>query len=103
MLTGHKDGKVLVWRMFGYAGLLENLKDEVVSISHCFEGIAVATARGFIHLWDTTLSQKQRTIELSKLPGGIKVTSMQVVGMDFNQKRLLVLTLMGDVLEFKMN
>ena len=45
-LTGHQDGKVLLWRSDQYIGVLADYRDEVVAMSRCFEGVAIATMRG---------------------------------------------------------
>ena len=67
-LTGHKDGKVLLWRSDQYIGVLADYKDEVVVMAQCFEGIAIATMRGFIHIWDVYLSKCMKSIDLSSFP-----------------------------------
>ena len=45
-LTGHQDGKVLLWRSDQYIGVLADYRDEVTAMSRCFEGVAIATMRG---------------------------------------------------------
>ena len=67
-ITGHKDGKVRLWSSEGYIGTLTDYRDEVVAMTKCFQGIAICTWRGFIHLWDSQLTQCTKTIELSNLP-----------------------------------
>ena len=96
-LTGHRDGKVLIWRSDHYIGMLADYRDEITAMSPCFEGIAIGTARGFIHIWDSYLSRSTKTIELSSLP--FKVLSFAIISLDFNQRRLLVLTTAGDAVE----
>ena len=51
-LTGHKNGRVLMWRSDDYVGLLVDYKDEVTCMSQCFEGIVFCTWRGNMHIWD---------------------------------------------------
>ena len=53
--------------------------------------------RGIIYIWDNYLLKCMKTIELSALP--FKILSYNIVNLDANQKRLLVLTVAGDVLE----
>jgi hypothetical protein len=51
-LTGHKDGRVLIWRSDAYIGILSNYKDEITCMTKCYEGLAICTWRGKIYLWD---------------------------------------------------
>ena len=99
-LTGHKDGKVLIWRSDMFIGVLADYKDEVTCMTKCFEGIAIATSRGFIHVWDNYLMKVLKVIELASLP--FKILSYSICGIDYNQKRLLVLTLGGDAIEIEL-
>jgi len=96
-LTGHKDGHVLIWKLYQYVGVLHNYKDEVTAISKCFEGVAIGTARGYIYIWDNYLLKCAKTVELSSLP--FKILSFAIVSIDFNQKKLLVCSVAGDVVE----
>jgi hypothetical protein len=95
-LTGHKDGKVHLWRSDAYIGMLTDYKDEVTCMTRCFEGIAICTWRGIINLWDSKLSVCTKSIELSQLP--FQLLSYNIQGIDYCQNRLLVLTLEGDVI-----
>lgn len=70
-------------------------------MSRCFEGVAIATIRGFIHVWDVYLSQCMKSIELSSFP--FKLLSFHVVSMDYNKKRLLVCTIAGDAVEITLD
>ena len=67
-LTGHQDGKVHIWRSDAYIGMLTDYKDEVTCMTRCFEGVAICTWRGFVHLWDQNLQICTKSIELSQLP-----------------------------------
>ena len=100
-LTGHKDGKVLLWRSDQYIGVLADYHDEVTAMCKCFEGVAIGTTRGFIHIWDSYLSKCMKSIELSSLP--FKVLSYSIVSLDYNQKRLLVCTMAGDGIELTLD
>ena len=97
ILTGHKDGSVLIWKLYQYIGILANYKDEITCITKCYDGVAIATLRGMIYLWDNYLLKCTKIIELSSLP--FKIISYSIVNIDFNQKKLLILTLGGDVIE----
>ncbi len=66
VLTGHNDGSVLIWRVLEFVGLLFNYKVEVTAIHRCFDGIAIATADGFVHLWDSFLINCVKSIDLQK-------------------------------------
>jgi hypothetical protein len=100
-LTGHKDGSVLIWKLFQYVGVLENYKDEITAITKCFDGIAIGTMRGLIYIWDNYLLKCTKTIELSSLP--FKILSFNIVSIDANQKRLLVTSLAGDAIEIELS
>lgn len=82
ILTGHKDGSVLIWKMFQYVGVLENYKDEITALTKCFEGIAIGTMRGLIYIWDNYLLKCMKTIELSAFP--FKILSYNIVNIDAN-------------------
>jgi len=101
ILTGHKDGKVLVWRLQNYIAVLEDYGCEVTCMSKCFEGIAIATIQGRIFIWDVGLLAEQRVIDINDLP--FKVLSSFIVSMDYDQRRMLVLTMNGDVIELSLN
>ena len=47
-LTGHKDGKILIWRIQGFIAVLTDFGCEVTAMSKCFEGVAFATIMGII-------------------------------------------------------
>ncbi len=96
-LTGHKDGKVLIWRSDCYIGILTDFEEEVVGITKCYEGIVFCTWPGRIHFWDINLIGPTKTIELQSLP--FRLLSYNIANIDFNQKRLLVLTVSGDAIE----
>lgn len=81
--------------------MLADYKDAVTAMSECFEGVAIATTRGFIHVWDSYLSKCMKSIELSSLP--FKILSYNIVSLDFNQKRLLVATMAGDGVELTLD
>jgi len=100
-LTGHQDGKVLLWRSDFYLGMLADYRDEITALSPCFEGIAIGTARGFVHIWDNYLSRSTKTIELSSLP--FKTLSFGIISLDFNQRRLLIVTAAADAIEIQID
>ena len=87
----------MIWKLFQYVGILEDYKDEITALCKCFEGIAIGTMRGIIYIWDNYLLKCMKTIELSALP--FNILSYNIVNIDANQKRLLVLTIAGDIIE----
>jgi len=97
MLTGHKDGKVLMWRSDSYMGVLHDFEEEVSAMNLCFEGIVFCTWAGRIHFWDINLKGATRSIELVSLP--FKLLNHNITGCDFNQNRLLLVTHAGDAIE----
>ena len=42
-VTGHKDGRVLLWRSDHYLDVLENYEEEISALTKCLEGIAIGT------------------------------------------------------------
>ena len=66
-------------------------------MSKCFEGVAFATENGIIQIWDTYLLKCEKKIEINQLPN--KILSPYIVSLDYNKKRILVLTMNGDALE----
>ena len=89
-----------MWRSDAYIGVLTDYQNEITSMSKCFEGIMICTWRGNLYIWDTQLTCSVKTIKLSALP--FKVLSFNIMSVDFNQKRLLVLTLAGDAIEISL-
>lgn len=96
-ITGHKDGKVLIWRLQQFIAVLDDYHCEVTAMTKCFEGIAIATVKGHIFIWDEYLLKCNKIIDLNEMP--FKILSSYVVGMDYNQRRLLVCTMNGDVIQ----
>lgn len=64
ILTGHKDGKVLIWRLSNYIGIIDDYGCEVTAMSPCFEGIAFATIEGHIYIWDMYLLKCSKSIDI---------------------------------------
>lgn len=88
---------MLLWRFDSLIAVLIDYQDEITCMSKCFEGIAICTWAGKVHIWDSHLSRCTNTIELVNLP--FKTLSFNIASADYNQKRLLVLTIAGDVIE----
>jgi hypothetical protein len=86
-----------MWRSDSYIGMLMDYKDEITCMSKCFEGIAICTWPGTIHFWDIHLTREAKTIHLQNLP--FKMLSFHICSIDYNQKRILVLTITGDAFE----
>lgn len=97
ILTGHKDGKILIWRLHQIVGVLDDYGCEVTAMTKCYEGVAFSTIKGVIYIWDEYLLGCNKIIDINKLP--FKILSPHIVSMDFNQRRILVLTLNGDVID----
>ena len=55
IVTGHKDGSVLIWSSKAYVGMLTKYKDEITCMSKCCLGTAIGTMRGYIYIWDNLL------------------------------------------------
>ena len=110
ILTGHKDGRVAIWKFNQFQAILMDYKDEVTCMNYCSEGIVFGTSRGFLYVvstrklslqWDKYLSACVKVLELSNL--SFKILSFHIVGIDYNQQRLLVSTLGGDALELRLS
>jgi len=101
ILTGHKDGQVLIWRLSQYIGVIDDYKCEVTAMSFCFEGVAFATIDGKIYIWDIYLLKNNKIIDINLLP--FKILSEHIVSLDFNKRKLIILTMNGDVIETKLN
>lgn len=97
IITGHEDGKVLIWNLQKYIVMLVDYEVEVTAMSKCFEGIAISTKGGKIYIWDEYLYRCSKIIDLNTMP--FKILSSHIVSMDFNQKRLMVVSFGGDVIE----
>lgn len=70
-------------------------------MTKCFEGIAIGTKNGKIYIWDNFLIKCAKTIEMSAL--SFKILSFNIVNIDANQKRILVVTLAGDAIEISLS
>lgn len=100
ILTGHKDGKVLIWRSDSYLGVLTDFEEEVSTMNKCLEGLVFCTWSGRLHFWDIHLTGPTRTIEIQQLP--FKLLNYNISSCDFNQNRLLICTMAGDAIEITM-
>jgi hypothetical protein len=58
ILTGHRDGKVLVWGINNYIRFLTDYEVPVNCMSKCYEGIAIGTIEGHIYIWDVNLTNE---------------------------------------------
>lgn len=81
-LTGHKDGKVLLWRSDSYIGQLHDFEEEVTTMNKSSEGVVICTWLGQIHIWDINLRGKLHTISLQDLP--YKLLNYNITSIDFN-------------------
>lgn len=70
-------------------------------MSKCYEGVAFATVEGQIYIWDLYLLKCSKRIDINQLP--FKILSSFIVSLDYNCKRMLILTLNGDVIEVILN
>ena len=91
----------MIWRLQSWIGELDDYGCEVTAMSKCFEGIAFATIEGKIFIWDQYLLKCGKIIDINSLPN--KILSSYIVSMDYNQRRLLVLTMNGDAIEILLN
>ena len=70
-------------------------------MSKCFEGIAFATIAGHVHIWDQYLYKCMKTIDINQMP--FKVLSSYICNVDHNQRKILITTMNGDVIEANLN
>ena len=66
-------------------------------MTKCFEGVAFGTNTGMIQIWDNYLLRCDKKIDINQLPN--KILSQYIVNLDYNRKRILVLTMNGDAIE----
>lgn len=82
VLTGHKDGNVLIWRLQHFIGVLVQYSCEVTTMSKCFEGIAIGTAHGHIYIWDEYLLACGKKIDLNSMP--FKILGSYITAIDYS-------------------
>ena len=51
-------------------------------MSKCFEGIAFATVKGHIYIWDQYLLKCTKQIDINQMP--FKILSTYIVSLDYN-------------------
>ena len=81
-LTGHKDGKVLLWRYDSFIAVLIDYMDQITCMSKCFEGLVICTWSGKVNIWDAHLTRCTNSIELINLP--FKLLSFNISSVDYN-------------------
>lgn len=91
----------MLWRSDAYIGVLEQYEHEITCMTKCFEGLAICTWSGQVNLWDVHLTKCTKRIELGNLP--FKMVNFNITSIDYNQKRLLILTDSGDAIEISLN
>ena len=82
VLTGHSDGKVLVWRLGGYIDVLIDYRIPVNVMTKCYEGIAIGVADGNIYIWDVNLIAESKVIDIHAFK--FEVLSSIIVSLDYN-------------------
>ena len=100
LLTGHKDGKVLVWDYeedFTYSRVLADYKHEIIEIIHLKSGVGIATEDSFIHLWDLFLKSPLKYIDLSNMP--LKLYSLKLKNIVPAGNKIFFNTYEGDMIQ----
>ena len=69
-------------------------------MSRSFDGLVFCTWGGRLHFWDNNLSGATKTIELQSLP--FRLLNYNISAIDFNQRKLMILTVAGDAVEITM-
>jgi len=83
VLTGHEDGKVLIWGLDAFIDILFDYQVEITCMSKCYDGYAIATKLGNIFIWDVNLTTEMRDIDFNNMP--FQVLSNNITSMDYNQ------------------
>lgn len=66
VLTGHDDGSVLIFSAKQFVGTLTCYrKDSVTCMSKCYKGIAIATKKGFVYIWDNLLMNQLTVLQMN--------------------------------------
>lgn len=101
LLTGHKNGKVLIWNFedgeFLYNRVLSDYKHEIVEIVQLDSGIGIATEDSFIHLWDLSLKSSLKYIDLSNMP--LKLYSLKLKNLVPADDKIFFNTYEGDMIK----
>lgn len=101
LLTGHKDGKVLVWDYiedeFSCVKVLSDYKHEIIEIIYLKNEIGIATEDSFIHLWDLSLKEPLKYIDLSNMP--LKLYSLKLKNIVSAEDKIFFNTYEGDMIK----
>ena len=102
LLTGHKDGKVLIWEYdeeeeFQYSRVLSDYKHEIVEIIYLENEVGIATEDSFIHLWDLFFKTPLKYIDLSNMP--LKLYSLKLKNIVPAGDKIFFNTYEGDMIK----
>lgn len=105
LLSGHQDGKVIVWRIQAddvhFEQVVKEYKYPVVQIEFVSTGVGIATDDAIINIWDVSMQTCTRSFDLSQLP--FKLQSLKIKNMIWAKDKLLVTTFSGDFIQLNMD
>ena len=90
-----------VWKLYQHVGVLDNFKSPVTALSHCKEGLAIATAKGNVYVYDFQLKTMLALIDFMKMK--VYLLNYLILSLDFNGKKLIALTNSGEAVEINVH
>ena len=100
LLTGHKDGKLVLWNSLMPIKVLKEYKSEIVEIVLTKDTIVVGTEDGNLYFWLYTLDRCIKSIDIKSLPYQLLSTSLKNIVMAGSS--IYVNTYGGDFLRIKL-
>jgi WD40 repeat protein len=99
LLTGHKDGKLVLWSSLMPVKVLKEYRSEIVEIVLVKEAIVVGTEDGTLHFWLYSLDKCIKSIDIKSLPYQLLSSSLKNIVMAGSS--IYVNTYGGDFLRIK--
>jgi WD40 repeat protein len=100
LLTGHKDGEVILWKELTIPRSFNKFKEAVISIVLVPEGIAIMIADQKIYIFDHELKEQPTVIEIFSLP--FKFYSNRFKSMISGVGKLFILSYGGDLIKYNL-
>jgi WD40 repeat protein len=100
LITGHKDGKVLLWEFdgeeFKAPRTIVDYKHEIIEIIYLESGLGITTDDSLIHIWDLGLKNSLKDIDLSNMP--FKLYSLRLKNIVSAKDKIFFNTYDGDMI-----
>lgn len=100
VVTGHVDGKVVLWQDLKLSAVLATYQGEIVDMCLIRTFVAVATSQGVIELWTLAFDKCIRKIDLRAL--SFKVSSNYVKNLVVTPNSFYFNTYGGDFIKVKL-